>query len=335
MSEINLMPEQDRQREQRERSAHAGPEKSPLVSYTAGQRAPSKPLPRGNFLWRLFARKPKDLPMPAPEVPISEARSHAAGEPPPPPKGNGAGTKTVEAASAPPRPPTPSPEGTLKEKITAFFGQGEKIVRRSKSEEEFGKPPVTSLLPKEYLRSSRHALAYIQLALALLTSSGIVALLFWVVLQYEIAVRAQLETQKNEVAVIEREIASRGKARGEATTLQRRVDAAQTLLDRHLRWTKTLAFLEAKTVPDVRFMTLAVDAKTTRLSLDAVGASFSALARQLALYQQTPEVKAISITSGEVKGEQREVAFQVQLELFPEVIQDSVEEKKEEKKVEE
>jgi len=150
-------------------------------------------------------------------------------------------------------------------------------------------------------------------------SVGFIALSFWLLLQYEISEKVKFQNAKEDVTIIDRQISAKSKEQQQATALQRRVDAAAALLNHHVHLTKALAFLESKTIPDVAYTSLAVATDTGALTIDADARSFTAIARQLLVFQQSPEIQKVTITGGEAKEQGQGVSFHIDLALFPDV----------------
>lgn len=351
MSEINLLPQEDRAREQKERVLASRIVESQRVPLTAGSMLPkTQRATRGHLLQRLFGKTPPDLgqqavqevqsPAPVSGVlhppqakPKSSFLKRWLGIPEKPTVEAMTASKAPEAAipgaispTEPPKPEVPphAVSAPVAERAGSFLLLLKKllanVLKKRDRNEENGKPLVTSLLPHEYVRASYHALAYTKVIGALFVSSGIVALGFWLLLGYETVAEAQFDQAKTAAATVDQEVRALDREKTEALRLQNKVDAASKLLDAHTRWTRALTFLEGKTVDNVQYESMTVDA-SGKVTLKAVGASFSALARQLVVFQNTPEVKFVSINKGDADTEGRGVQFDVALEVFPEVFQ--------------
>ena len=356
MSDINLLPERERATEQKE---HAQSQRVPVsrgVEFTPGAASALPSARGGNFFRNLFRRVPsapapaKTVAAPTPQPSSTDAveRSRSAGSPATPkaiiPSRSGApsehpedhGLGVASAAMAAPSAPQPARQPVPAEdpRITASLEKAKPLPGKPKSwsawlsrhddaaqgDIEPGKPPMTSLLPKEYLRASHHTLAYFQLSIAFVVSGGVVALSLWLLLGYETAVQAQLDQARANGVTADGQVAALERQKNDALVLQHQIAAARALVDAHIQWTKALAFLESKTVPDVQFTALAVDAQDGRANIQAIGASFAALARQLLVFQNSPEIQRVTITSGKTKGDTQGIEFDIELRFSPEVL---------------
>jgi len=342
VSEINLLPQEDRAREQKERVLASRVAESQRVRLTQGSLLPkAQKAARGHLLQRLFGKTPPDLGQQAvrdgvysppvssvPEPPQARQKSSFLkrwlGIPKKPTVGAAISSKASEAVASPAISSAESIQREEHPQAGSFLVLSKNLLanvfQKHHRKEENSKPLVTSLLPHEYVRASYHALAYTKVIGALLVSCGIVALGFWLLLGYETVARAQFDQAKTAAATIDQEVRALDREKAEALRLQNKVDAASKLLDAHVRWTRALTFLEGKTVEDVQYESMTVDT-SGKISLKALGSSFSALARQLVVFQNTPEVKFVSINKGDAADAGGGVQFDAALEVFPDVFQ--------------
>lgn len=132
---------------------------------------------------------------------------------------------------------------------------------------------------------------------------------------------AALDSGQTALATVKRAMAETQAERKSAEERLGTIETARALLAHHIYWTRFFHFLEAVTIPDIYYTNLAVD-PTGSIRLAAVGRDFSAVARQLLAFEESPDVetarttKAAAEMSGSVPGVQFDLALTVKPELL-------------------
>lgn len=100
------------------------------------------------------------------------------------------------------------------------------------------------------------------------------------------------------------------------------VAVAKETLDSHVRWTKLFTFIEAKTLPTVKYNSLSGDSGTGSVSLDAVGNSYRDVAEQIVILRNEPLIASVQTSSAAARvdenGVVNGVSFSLVLRFKPE-----------------
>lgn len=126
------------------------------------------------------------------------------------------------------------------------------------------------------------------------------------------------ETLKNTVGPTKAMLDDDKKIISQAEKLKSQLAAVESVVLRHVYWTKFLDVLEEITADDVFYGNMAAspDGKVT---IDAVAPSYSAVARQFVAYLKSPKVLGVSIPGANGSAIKQEVKFNVELLMQPEI----------------
>ncbi len=126
-------------------------------------------------------------------------------------------------------------------------------------------------------------------------------------------VRRSIERTKQEFETIQ----AAGEAeRGRILGLERRLGALRRLLETHVKTSRVLGMLEARTHQNVSYEAFSFDEETPKLELKGRAPNFAVLAEQLAAWEQTPQIERVE--AGEAsKGSPGGVLFSARLFLSP------------------
>ena len=102
----------------------------------------------------------------------------------------------------------------------------------------------------------------------------------------------------------------------ELTQLYSQISNIEKLLNSHILGSRVFTFLEAATVSQVAYIGADLSVPDRRLTLDGAASSYDELVRQMAAYDEAPEVERISLESSETVGSV--VRFKISLIMKPE-----------------
>ena len=171
-------------------------------------------------------------------------------------------------------------------------------------------PEGTYLLPNSKIFKSFIVPLIISLAIGALPYVGL--MVYQDILKGQ-SERLAMELQQSETA------AQQYKAlEAEAAVLVDKVDAAKAIIDRHVYWTKVFGLLESLTISDVYYKNIAAS-ENGRITLSATGTSYTAVAKQYLVFQQSNLIKNVTILGGSGDSTQGEISFNIILELFPDI----------------
>jgi hypothetical protein len=117
---------------------------------------------------------------------------------------------------------------------------------------------------------------------------------YFVVLHFEASI-SQEDDLKEEIQIIESQLADFEKERQEIVILDKRLVKINQLLDNHLFLTRLFALLEKNTLTDVYYSNFSFDT-SGRVILSATAKDYSTLAQQLVVWQKQKEIKAVDFT---------------------------------------
>ena len=120
--------------------------------------------------------------------------------------------------------------------------------------------------------------------------------------------KAKLDALGRQVSVEDQE---------ELIRLYSQINNIERLLSSHVLASRVLAFLETNTAKQVTYAGADLSVLDKRLILEGVAASYDELVRQLAAYEQAPEVGRTNLEGSDASG--GVVRFKVSLTLEPEV----------------
>lgn len=106
--------------------------------------------------------------------------------------------------------------------------------------------------------------------------------------------RAQKEAQQTLVEEVkEKEKNLKGGILDQIFTLEQRLKNLRTLLSRHVFPSNVFGFLEKNTLPEVRFLNMVFDAQAQKLDMSGEASSFSAISKQVNVFERDPQVERV------------------------------------------
>lgn len=165
---------------------------------------------------------------------------------------------------------------------------------------------------------------------------GVLAVLFmaligggyWLLGSRTVEARATMAELERQLSATDAQIVAAESTWSGYGDLQHRLNALGVLMDRHIIITRAFDLLEAQTVPTVAYRSAALNA-TGALSLDAIADSYESAARQLVAFRESPAISKVeaSAFTAQMDGETGEpslVSFQIILTLEPHALREFV-----------
>ncbi|MAG28581.1 hypothetical protein CL632_00325 [bacterium] len=151
----------------------------------------------------------------------------------------------------------------------------------------------------------------------------IIGLAFGSLYIYESRSQLNVDEEKKIVAALNQTISTYSSLEGEDVELRKKVNSASELLEDHISWSSFLKQLEGETIPEVTYINIAASTKGL-MNISALAVDYTALARQITVYQKTAWVVDISITSAsfveETVTSPEGVVFDIQLEIDTDIL---------------
>jgi len=157
------------------------------------------------------------------------------------------------------------------------------------------------------------------LVISVLASLGVLVLLYLVLFIQGARVENNQEAKVRTISELEEQILSFEKINQDINQDGQQIELVYNLLNRHIYWTNFFNLLEKYTVEEVYYNGLTAG-NNGALTLDAVGSSFDAIARQLKILQQPEAIEFVTlaeITSAEFNDQG--VEFSITLILNPDL----------------
>lgn len=134
-------------------------------------------------------------------------------------------------------------------------------------------------------------------------------------LGYTAFLRGQIEESRTKLEVLGQQISADDQR--ELILLYSQINNIQKLLSAHVAPSRTLSFLENNTAKQVVYLGTDLSIPDRRLVIDGVAVSYDELVRQLAAYEQAPEVERVNLEASDAA--ERVVRFKIHITLKPEV----------------
>ncbi|MEK7188910.1 MAG: hypothetical protein AAB671_00170 [Patescibacteria group bacterium] len=153
-----------------------------------------------------------------------------------------------------------------------------------------------NLLSAEYTETFKKSnpLAFLGAGVGL--SALLVASAYGVLFLYESRAAAALASEERVISALRDTIATYEDISGEDVVLRTKAEAAAELIGNHVSWHSFLGELEAATIPEITYLTLTASTEGTML-VSAFADSYTSLARQIVVFQETEWIRDITITS--------------------------------------
>ena len=127
--------------------------------------------------------------------------------------------------------------------------------------------------------------------------------------------KGEIKDSKDKKSALEKQVSIEDQE--ELVRLYSQIKNIDGLLSSHVLASRVLAFLETNTAKQVTYAGADLSVLDKRLILEGVAASYDELVRQLAAYEQAPEVERTNLEGSDASG--GVVRFKVSLTLKPEV----------------
>jgi Tfp pilus assembly protein PilN len=161
------------------------------------------------------------------------------------------------------------------------------------------------------------------LALVLVVETILLGVAYFFVLKYADQRTARKAVAEQRMTAAAAEIKTAEAALGAARSWNDQLAAAKETLDKHVRWTSLLAFLETRTLPSVKYHSFSGNIDGT-VNLDAVGLSYRDVAQQIVALRADPLILEVRTSSAAARvsptGEIEGVSFTLALKFRPEVL---------------
>ena len=127
--------------------------------------------------------------------------------------------------------------------------------------------------------------------------------------------KGEIKDSKDKKSALEKQVSIEDQE--ELVRLYSQINNIDGLLSSHVLASRVLAFLETNTAKQATYTGADLSILDRRLILEGVAASYDELVRQLAAYEQAPEVERTNLEGSDASG--GVVRFKVSLTLKPEV----------------
>lgn len=144
---------------------------------------------------------------------------------------------------------------------------------------------------------------------------GILLLYLGLHFGYAAFLRAQIKDSKDELTALGQKIPADDQK--ELVQIYSQVNNIQRLLTVHVFPSRTFSFFESNTVKKVAYLGTDLSVPDRRLTIDGVAVSYDELVKQLAAYEEAPEVERVNLETSDIAG--KVVRFKIHLTLKPEV----------------
>lgn len=324
---------------------HSAPSLLPVTQKKEPEKIIAKvsQAPKPSFWSRLFG-KYTTVKIPAPKAPEGAKKAPAdapnpfvkgpnlldASHPPHPdplPKGRGDSSE----APKPPKPIPPAPPQAASPKINLNTGDHAQLstipkgnrVKFTQVHTEEKKPQDSSgvsLLPQELRPKDGEVETklIITIIASVVFASALVGAGLYIVNILKIGAETELAKVMDQTNAYNNQVAQKIKIKEQGTVLQEAIARLQSLLDRHVYWTKWFAVLEQTTHASVQWTKFTYNTKDRVVDLEGVGDSFLAVAEQIVAWRTTPQIESVVITGAarsDTQDEQSSLLFKAHIIL--------------------
>ncbi|MBI2636836.1 MAG: hypothetical protein HYW81_01445 [Parcubacteria group bacterium] len=140
---------------------------------------------------------------------------------------------------------------------------------------------------------------------------------------YQVRGSRRLAQEAQVVRALKETIATYQDLSSEDSVLYRKAAATRELLGNHLSWHAFLGKLEEVTIPEITYISMAASTEGI-MNITAFAGDYTGLARQIVVFQQTPWIKDITITSAsrveESPTQAAGVSFDISLSISPDAL---------------
>lgn len=163
---------------------------------------------------------------------------------------------------------------------------------------------------------------------------AIVALGYTGLVVYNGSITSDIDETTQKISVLRSDISALQKTQAEVVSTTKKISAIQSLIDRHVHWTKFFTELEKATSPEVFYGTSFTGDLNGAVTLSARAPSFDVVATQFLYFQQAVArgnfIQTFEMTGAVLRQTKtgNEVSFTVGLQLVPSVFYQTAEEAK-------
>lgn len=180
-----------------------------------------------------------------------------------------------------------------------------------------------NLLTEDVASTFNLRLRLIQIGLVAVGAAVLVGLVFVGLGFYEKSIESDVQTTREQTLAAQTEITKLEKDLTGAKEIATRLDAFQSLVGKHVRWTNFFDRLERYTLPEVTYGGSFSGTLSTTLNFSATTDSFERLAKQYLIYEQAIAAGdfitdfSITAASRSVEETNEKVTFSVSMQLVP------------------
>ncbi len=236
--------------------------------------------------------------------------------------------------AVPPKPPKPippaPPQGALPkinlndnehaQLSTIPKGNRVKFTQVHAEEKKSQNSGGVSLLPQELRPKDGEVETklIITIIAAVVFASAVVGAGLYIVNILKIGAETELAKVMEQTNAYNNQVAQKMKIKEQGTALQDSIARLQSLLDRHVYWTKWFAVLEKTTHASVQWTKFTYNTKDRIVDLEGMGDSFLAVAEQTVAWRTTPQIEAVVITGAarsDTQDEQSPLLFKAHITI--------------------
>jgi len=153
-----------------------------------------------------------------------------------------------------------------------------------------------NLIPRELAEKMRPLTKIRRLLWAVILSWMIIFTIYGGMLWYQGHLMNNVQQVQLRIKEIDTEIESYQPWQEEALAFNTKVEDISKILDQHIYWTAFFSFLEANTLPEVRYQNLSGDVAGI-FTLSATAPNYETVAKQIALFQNSDLISNVSVSS--------------------------------------
>lgn len=153
-----------------------------------------------------------------------------------------------------------------------------------------------NLIPRELAEKMRPLTKIRRLLWAVILSWLVVFILYGGMLWYQGHLMNNVQQVQLKIKEIDSAIESYQPWQKEALAFNTKVEDISKILDQHIYWTAFFSFLEANTLPEVKYQNLSGDVAGV-FTLSATAPNYETIAKQIALFQNSDLISDVSVSS--------------------------------------
>lgn len=308
MSDINLLPDELREKEQKDRQRSTGDESAPQF-YNPREKnvQPVEGSPPNRWQQLISALKKNissagssQTPVSATKKPLTPSAPVKSASPKIEVSRSISSQQTAPAQSLSSVPPT-----KIQSQPTNTISPKDKMIPPLGGKEQsgfIGVPPLTTLdvnlIPAQEGQVTSQSLTAM---IALISGSLLIVLLGYLSLRTYVANKqAESEAIQQEIITLQQDLEKARAGAERAIADNHRVVFLADVLKKQTNWENFFTWLESRTIPTVQFQNLAADASGS-ITLAGTAPSFTEVGRQMLAFQQSDKVKEITLSGVSVE----------------------------------